>query len=471
MRTQSPDHPDGIYHMHTCYRQSERVPHPELGAMVAKFLGNPESELPSFVRIGSTGNAGSVDALLVTINPVTALVNVIGPFNAGPVNSSGTPTTMADIGFDSAGNLYGVASLGGPNLYSINAATGQATLVGPNGVATSTTGGGVAWVTSTAFRDSAPNAAWAFEPTNSGISELISPSIAISTSSAQLQFRNFYNCEMDPTTSSKAYDGGVLEIKIGTGAFTDILTAGGSFISGGYNMTIDPTDDNPFDGRQCWSGLSPGFLTTLVNLPASVAGKNIQLKWRFGTDSGNAYGNGGWYIDGVQITDGYNCCVSTLPIISGQPTNQTGPLGSNATFAVTASGTGPLAYQWRFGGTNLPGATNLSLLLTNVQATQAGGYRVVVTNIVGGVTSSIASLRVLIAPSISLAASGVSSTNVSMSLQSITGLNYQLVYKNTLTDANWTPLPPVVVGTGGPISLQDTNGAVFPSRFYRVICQ
>jgi hypothetical protein len=59
MRTQSPDHPDGIYHMHTCYKQSERVPHPEIGAMVAKYLGNPDADLPSFVRMGSTGNAGA----------------------------------------------------------------------------------------------------------------------------------------------------------------------------------------------------------------------------------------------------------------------------------------------------------------------------------------------------------------------------------------------------------------------------
>jgi len=58
MRTQSPDHPDGIYHMHTCYRQSERTPHPEIGAMIAKYLGNPDADLPSFVRMGSTGNAG-----------------------------------------------------------------------------------------------------------------------------------------------------------------------------------------------------------------------------------------------------------------------------------------------------------------------------------------------------------------------------------------------------------------------------
>jgi hypothetical protein len=59
MRTQSPDHPDGIYHMHTCYKMSERTPHPELGAVVAKFNGNPDADLPSFVRMGSTGNGGA----------------------------------------------------------------------------------------------------------------------------------------------------------------------------------------------------------------------------------------------------------------------------------------------------------------------------------------------------------------------------------------------------------------------------
>src|SRR5215216_3688791 len=57
MRTQSPDHPDGIYHMHTCYKQAERTPHPELGAMIAKYLGQDDADVPSFVRMGPTGNA------------------------------------------------------------------------------------------------------------------------------------------------------------------------------------------------------------------------------------------------------------------------------------------------------------------------------------------------------------------------------------------------------------------------------
>jgi hypothetical protein len=97
------------------------------------------------VLYGSTGNANTaLQAALVTINPATAQVTVVGAFNAGPVSGGGNPATMADIAFDAAGNLYGIGSVGGPNLYSVNAATGQATLVGANGASTSTSGGGLA---------------------------------------------------------------------------------------------------------------------------------------------------------------------------------------------------------------------------------------------------------------------------------------------------------------------------------------
>src|SRR6478609_7585083 len=43
------------------------------------------------VLYGSTGNAGAVDGILVKINPATALVTVVGPFNAGPTNTGGSP--------------------------------------------------------------------------------------------------------------------------------------------------------------------------------------------------------------------------------------------------------------------------------------------------------------------------------------------------------------------------------------------
>jgi hypothetical protein len=93
------------------------------------------------VLYGSTANNPDETASrLVTINPNTARVTVIGNFNPG--NPGTRDATMTDLAFDAAGNLYGVGSVGGPQLYSINIATGQATVIGNSGL-TSTTGGGL----------------------------------------------------------------------------------------------------------------------------------------------------------------------------------------------------------------------------------------------------------------------------------------------------------------------------------------
>jgi uncharacterized lipoprotein YddW (UPF0748 family) len=85
---------------------------------------------------------------------------------------------------------------------------------------------------------------------------------------------------------------------------------------------------------------------------------------------------------------------NAAPAISVQPQDQTAVAGANVTFAVSASGSSPLAYQWQFGGTNVTSATTAQLALTNVQARHAGGYRVVVTNTFGSVTSRTALLTV-----------------------------------------------------------------------------
>ena len=89
----------------------------------------------------------------------------------------------------------------------------------------------------------------------------------------------------------------------------------------------------------------------------------------------------------------------TSPSITQQPTNQTVTVGGNATFSIIATGTVPLSYQWYFNTTNrLAVATNYSLTLTNVQSTNAGNYSVIVTNVAGSVTSSNATLTVLVPP-------------------------------------------------------------------------
>ena len=180
----------------------------------------------------------------------------------------------------------------------------------PAGWTTNTSGAGVRWVTTSSLRDSTPNSAFAAEPDAIGVTELISPLIPIAGTNALLSFKTFFNTETDPADASRCYDGGVLEISIAGSAFMDILAAGGSFGTNGYNKTISDTNDNPLVSRLAWGGLSGGFVPVVVNLPAAAAGQSIQLKWRFGTDTQNGYGGLGWYIDTVSIQDGYTCCGS-----------------------------------------------------------------------------------------------------------------------------------------------------------------
>ena len=82
----------------------------------------------------------------------------------------------------------------------------------------------------------------------------------------------------------------------------------------------------------------------------------------------------------------------TAPVIVSQPQSQSVQLGCDATFNVFARGTMPLSYQWWKGGLALNGQTNMSLMLTNVQTSDFGGYSVVITNVFGSVTSSPAQL-------------------------------------------------------------------------------
>jgi hypothetical protein len=59
MRTSEVDHPGGIYLMHTGYRPAPNVRFPEIGAIVGKYQGREESDLPNFIKISSQGNAGA----------------------------------------------------------------------------------------------------------------------------------------------------------------------------------------------------------------------------------------------------------------------------------------------------------------------------------------------------------------------------------------------------------------------------
>ena len=124
--------------------------------------------------------------------------------------------------------------------------------------------------------------------------------------------------------------------------------------------------------------------------------------------------------------------VTTPPSITSQPSSLSVSAGTNATFAVSATGSAPLSYQWRKNGTNISSATNTSYSITTVSANDAGTYSCVVSNSAGSVTSSNATLTVISAtpPSItsqpsSLSVSAGTNATFAVSATGSAPLSYQ----------------------------------------------
>ena len=92
---------------------------------------------------------------------------------------------------------------------------------------------------------------------------------------------------------------------------------------------------------------------------------------------------------------GGNCPGGSPPQITAfVGTNVTISPGGTIAFQVSASGDGPLYYQWLYNGVPIPAATNTTLLLTNVQPVQAGRYSAWVGNPAGSVSSGSASIDI-----------------------------------------------------------------------------
>lgn len=112
-------------------------------------------------------------------------------------------------------------------------------------------------------------------------------------------------------------------------------------------------------------------------------------------------------IEAIYVAGSVGKCDSGDPIITTQPKSQSVLSGETVTFNVSALGNQPLIYQWYFNDTNIIGATNSILVLTNVQLAQAGKYSVVVANTGNPALSDTAVLTVLPPPPCMAATSNV----------------------------------------------------------------
>lgn len=110
----------------------------------------------------------------------------------------------------------------------------------------------------------------------------------------------------------------------------------------------------------------------------------------------NASGQGQVPTDGNGITaiaagGNHNLVITARPLIYSISPPATVNAGDTVTFSVSAGGQ-PLSYQWQHNGTNIPNQTGSSLTLMNVQASDAGIYKALVTNPYGTAVSPPTSL-------------------------------------------------------------------------------
>jgi hypothetical protein len=140
------------------------------------------------------------------------------------------------------------------------------------------------------------------------------------------------------------------------------------------------------DNGASWSNIG-GATNTTYSFTASVAQDNNQYRAVFTNNKGTTN------------SDAANLTVNTAPLIGTEPSSQSITYGDNTSFSVSATGTGPLSYQWQvdtgsgfanisdggvYSGTN---TSTLSLTKPTV-AMSDYKYRVVVTNSCGTATSN-----------------------------------------------------------------------------------
>lgn len=121
---------------------------------------------------------------------------------------------------------------------------------------------------------------------------------------------------------------------------------------------------------------------------------------RVSTPTGFAYLSGGVRVD---LSASFRDAAYTggAPAITVHPVSATGIAGQNVTLSVVATGAEPLTYAWERNvgaGYVSYGPNAAQLTISSVTSADAGSYRVVVSNAIGSVTSSVATLGVFFAP-------------------------------------------------------------------------
>jgi hypothetical protein len=203
-----------------------------------------------------------------------------------------------------------------------------------------------------------------------------------------------------------------------------------------------------------WAGLAP-YLSARID-DNQTTSKRVEVIRLAQADNQSAVrfriasvGTFSWYW-GIDNFGLYSISSSAAPIFASAPTpaNQLLAAGNAASITIAdAVGLGPVSYQWRLNGTNLPGRTSQTLVFPAALPTDAGSYDVVATTPGGSVTSPPpAAVLTVINPSVLVSGQW----NIDNGLRAFVGRDLEF---NDTTVSNDT-----IFGTTTSLSIPDING-------------
>ena len=208
------------------------------------------------------------------------------------------------------------------------------------------------------------------------------------------------------------------------------------------------------------SGLPVSFSSSVTSV-ATVSGSTVTIIGVGSTTITASQGGDATYLPASSVPQTLMVSAApSIPSISTPPLGQSFTLGSAVALSVSAGGTGPLFYQWQFNGVNIGGATTATLALSNLSATNAGAYRVVITNAVGTITSL--PVDVYFYGDLKFIAATVLAGSI--------GQQYRVDYADVVTvgTTNWQVLTNLALPYS-PFLVIDPASAGKPKRFYRAV--
>ncbi len=231
---------------------------------------------------------------------------------------------------------------------------------------------------------------------------------------------------------------------------------------GGINVGVTGNDFRLYD--LLTDGATPQFIASTNFATDNDNSSTGTGAVDFGGDRVYALGSGNGIV-AMQIVPATPAPVA--PGIVLEPEPQTVKWTSNATFTVLASGAEPLAYQWQFNSTNIPGATASHYTRSNVQYSDAGPYRVQITNVAGAATSQPAMLTVLPPqPARFERIKILPDGRIDLLWSGEPGWSYTLQITTNADFLNWLDRGPIS-GSNGWFNFVDDDAVNAPQRFYR----